>query len=69
LYIYTDGLSESVDPARRELGVAGLQRLIDAASGTAPAARLREIVRLWRAAGYRCNDDVTLLVIEGRADG
>ncbi|MEX2480715.1 MAG: GAF domain-containing SpoIIE family protein phosphatase [Gammaproteobacteria bacterium] len=63
IYLYTDGLSESVDAAGVPLDTAGLKRLIDAAAGVAAAERLSSIVESWRAEGYATHDDITLMLV------
>ena len=64
LYLYTDGISESAQGTRAELGAPGLQRLIDTASAVAADERLGAIVAAWRAAGFQAHDDITLMLVE-----
>ena len=64
LYLYTDGISESVSPDGAQLAEAGLTRILVAASTVPAAARLDAIVSAWRQAGYRAHDDITLMLIE-----
>jgi sigma-B regulation protein RsbU (phosphoserine phosphatase) len=64
LYLYTDGLPES-SRGDGELGLAGLTRLIEQASGVPAPRRLEDIVRRLRDEGFRCDDDITLVLIEG----
>ena len=64
LYLYTDGISESVSLRGAELGAAGLHGMFAAASAVPAATRLDALVGAWRAAGYRSHDDITLMLIE-----
>ena len=64
LYLYTDGISESVSLLGAELGAAGLHGMFAAASAVPAATRLDAVVGAWRAAGYRSHDDITLMLIE-----
>lgn len=64
LYLYTDGISESVMGAAHELGVSGFKDLIEASHAVAADARLGALLGAWRAAGYDAHDDVTLLLVE-----
>jgi sigma-B regulation protein RsbU (phosphoserine phosphatase) len=63
LYLYTDGLPES-SAGDAALGVGGLRRLIEEASGLPPRRRLAEVVQRLKDQGFRCDDDITLLLIE-----
>ncbi len=64
LYLYTDGISESVSPMGAELGARGLTQMLAAASAVPADRRLEAVVGAWRAAGYRSHDDITLMLIE-----
>lgn len=64
LYLYSDGISESVLPGGAALGSDGLTALFDEAAGLSAALRLDAVVAAWRAAGYRSHDDVTLMLVE-----
>lgn len=64
LYLYTDGLSESVDRNGDELGTDGLMRMLESAARQAAAERLNAIVDAWTRAGYETHDDITLLLVE-----
>lgn len=64
LYIYTDGLSESLDEQGQELGVGGLCEVI-AGCETAPAnTRLEKVVTTLQQLNRKISDDVTMLMIE-----
>jgi phosphoserine phosphatase RsbU/P len=67
LYIFTDGVTESIAPDGTELGVEGFSAIIDAASGLAPEQRLQEIVEQIHAQDRKVHDDLTLLLIETKA--
>ena len=64
LYLYTDGMSESIDSNGAELGSAGLLRMIEAQVAVAADVRLSAIVETWRAAGCQSHDDITLMLID-----
>lgn len=64
LYLYTDGISESVSAAGSVLGSAGLRALLVTAAGAPAAARLDAVLAAWRAAGYQSHDDITLMLID-----
>jgi sigma-B regulation protein RsbU (phosphoserine phosphatase) len=64
LYLYTDGISESVAPGGAELGARGLTQMLAAVSAVSAEQRLDAVVNAWRAAGYRSHDDITLMLIE-----
>ena len=69
LYLYTDGMSESIDSNGAELGTAGLLRMIEAQVAVAADVRLSAIVETWRAAGCQSYDDITLLMIDPGRSG
>ncbi|MCC6709843.1 MAG: SpoIIE family protein phosphatase [Gammaproteobacteria bacterium] len=64
LYLYTDGISESISADGAELGVLGLSALFSDAAPLSAALRLDAVVAAWRAAGYRSHDDITLMLVE-----
>jgi len=64
LYLYTDGLSESVDGSGRPLDAGGLERLLRASAGVPAVARLADLVERWRGSGHQSHDDITLMVVE-----
>lgn len=68
VYLFTDGLTESRDAAGMRLGFEGLRRLLDDAAMLAPHARLPAIVAALTAQGRRCDDDITMLLIEFDGD-
>ncbi len=65
VYLYTDGISESITADNVALEVEGLQAIIDSTAAFDSAARLDEIVGRLSTAGYQSNDDITMLLIEG----
>lgn len=67
LYIFTDGVTESIAPDGTDLGVEGLCAIIDAASGSDSKRRLEEIVERIREQERKVHDDLTLLLIETKA--
>lgn len=64
LYIFTDGVTESVAPDGSELGVEGLCKIIDAQAGFDSEQRFAEIVTQIRKQERTVHDDLTLLLIE-----
>lgn len=64
VYLFTDGLTESLDGGGRQLGLAGLKRLLDEVADTPADMRLLSLVTELEAAGRRFNDDITMLLIE-----
>lgn len=69
LYIFTDGVTESLAPDGSELGVEGLCAIIDGAAGTDSKQRLEEIVARIREQDRTVHDDLTLLLIETNTHG
>jgi sigma-B regulation protein RsbU (phosphoserine phosphatase) len=63
LYLYTDGISESVTADGEPLDTAGLERMLAAVADIAADARLQALVERWRDAGYQSHDDITLLLV------
>lgn len=64
VYLFTDGLTESLDDAGHQLGLAGLRRLLDEVAAVPADLRLLSTVTELEAAGRRFNDDITMLLIE-----
>ena len=64
LYVFTDGVTESVDEAGRELGSHGLMRLVRSCSTMPPGPRLERLVEAACRPGVPLHDDVTFLLIE-----
>jgi len=67
LYIFTDGVTESIAPDGTELGVEGLCAIIDATSGFDSVKRLDAIVEQINRQERKIHDDLTLLLIETKA--
>jgi sigma-B regulation protein RsbU (phosphoserine phosphatase) len=64
LYIFTDGVTESMDEEGKELEVDGLINLIKSNSETISNKRLDTIVSRIRKPNVGQHDDITLLLIE-----
>lgn len=64
LYIYTDGVTESMDESGNELTVAGLKELITSHSLDARNKRLQLLVNRVRKTGVSQHDDITIMLIE-----
>jgi sigma-B regulation protein RsbU (phosphoserine phosphatase) len=64
LYLFTDGVTESVDEHNRPLDMAGLIRLIRERSRVAASRRLHDIVAEIRKPQISQRDDITLMLIE-----
>lgn len=64
LYLYTDGLSESIGADGRQLDGAGLRGMLEANASVPGTERLSAIVETWRHAGLKSNDDITLVLVE-----
>jgi sigma-B regulation protein RsbU (phosphoserine phosphatase) len=64
IYLYTDGMSESIGPDGEQLDTEGLKQMIEFSSSTAAAERLAKIVEVWRSAGHQSHDDITLMLVE-----
>ena len=67
LYIFTDGVTESLARDGTELGVDGLCKIINARSGSDSERRLAEIVERIHDQDRTVHDDLTLLLIETKA--
>ena len=64
LYIFTDGVTESIAPDGSELGVAGLCDIVREAAPVVRQRRLDAIVEAIYAQQRSVHDDLTLLMIE-----
>ncbi len=64
LYLFSDGLTESVQPDRSRLELAGLMQLISRHTTLHPTARLAALVGEARQATPVLHDDITALLIE-----
>ncbi len=64
LYIFTDGVSESVDEDNNELGVDGLITLINSNSEHSSRKRLENIVTKITKPHLVQHDDITIILIE-----
>jgi len=69
LYIFTDGVTESIAPDGTELGVDGLCDIIRAVASADSRERLDRIVADIYAQERKVHDDLTLLMIETHAHG
>ncbi len=66
LYLYSDGATEAHDARGRQIGIAGLQRLLKRDTQLPPGERLAKVAERIDAQGTELHDDLTLLVIEDR---
>ncbi len=66
LYLFTDGVTESLDENNRPLAVDGFMELVRGAGSGPAARRLQDIVAELRKPVVSQRDDITLMVIEGR---
>jgi sigma-B regulation protein RsbU (phosphoserine phosphatase) len=64
LYIFTDGVTESMDEEKKLLDVAGLIKLIEETCKVSASKRLQDIVAKIRHPDVQQRDDITLMVIE-----
>jgi sigma-B regulation protein RsbU (phosphoserine phosphatase) len=64
LYLYTDGVTESLDENDRPLNIAGLIDLIQSNPQPGAAKRLENIITRIRRPGVNQRDDITLMVID-----
>jgi len=71
LFLYTDGLTESLDQHGRDYGQERLLRVLGEAAGTAPRDLIAAVMKDARAhrAGGRPTDDVTLMAVRRQGDG
>ena len=68
LYVYTDGVTESMDEEGNELAVAGLIELIKSNTSISSSKRLDSIVSQIRKPHGNQHDDITILLIEKKQD-
>ena len=64
LYIFTDGVTESLDENEQELQLDGLIKLIDRHNSLAPTIRLEHIISEIRKPDVSQRDDITLMAID-----
>jgi phosphoserine phosphatase RsbU/P len=64
VYLFTDGVTESVDEQKKLLNVGGLIKLIEDNSEVTASKRLEDIVAKIIHPGVDQRDDITLMVIE-----
>jgi len=64
LYIFTDGVTESMDKDQKLLDVTGLVKLIEETCKVSASKRLQDIVAKIRHPDVKQRDDITLMVIE-----
>lgn len=64
VYIFTDGVTESLDAEQKLLDVGGLIKLIEDNSEVTASKRLEDIVAKIRHPNVHQHDDITLMVIE-----
>lgn len=63
LYLFTDGVTESLDADNRQLEISGLQELIRSHARLEPDQRLEKIVAQIRRPHINQRDDITLMAI------
>lgn len=66
LLLYTDGITESMDPSNSELGYRGLLQMVDQVASESPAEMARNLIsriQSFRGAARREDDD-TLIVLQ-----
>jgi sigma-B regulation protein RsbU (phosphoserine phosphatase) len=64
LYLFTDGVTESLDANGEQLNMAGLVRLIQANAGQSPVKQLENIAAEIRNPDINQRDDITMMVID-----
>lgn len=64
LYLFTDGVTESIDENNRQLDISGLIKLIESYPRLAAAKRLENIIAEIRKPNVNQRDDITLMVID-----
>ena len=64
VYIFTDGVTESIDEEQQLLDVSGLIKLIEDTSKVTASKRLEDIVAKIQRPSVDQRDDITLMVIE-----
>ena len=68
LYLFSDGVTESLVSEGRALDVGGLMRLIRSSAKESSRIRLQNIVAKIRRGDARQRDDITMMLIERLAD-
>ncbi len=68
LYLFTDGVTESVTAGGEALDVAGLMTMIEGLASASLIERLEHIVAAVQHPGQAQHDDITLMLIECRTD-
>jgi sigma-B regulation protein RsbU (phosphoserine phosphatase) len=64
IYLFTDGVIEARDRARRELGVPGLEAILDEVHAAPADRRLSAVLATLEAQQRDFHDDLTMLLIE-----
>lgn len=64
LYLFTDGVTESIDENDRQLDIDGLMKLIESYPRLTAAKRLENIIAEIRKPNVDQRDDITLMVID-----
>lgn len=64
LYLFTDGVTESIDENNQQLDIGGLIKLIESYPRLAAAKRLENIIAEIRKPNVSQRDDITLMVID-----
>ena len=64
LYLFTDGVTESIDENNRQLDIDGLMKLIESYPRLTAAKRLENIIAEIRKPNVNQRDDITLMVID-----
>lgn len=64
LYLFTDGVTESVDENKKLLDVGGLIKLIQENTEVAASKRLEDIVARIQQPSTEQHDDITLMIVE-----
>ena len=62
-FVFTDGITESINHKGEELGVKGLQSVLHENKGLSPKREVEKVVTTIQQATKQLNDDLTLLVI------
>ena len=65
LLLYTDGVTDSVNPENKQFNIAGIEAAVHSAAGASPRALVERIFQAVQkhAAGHPAFDDITLLGI------
>ncbi len=62
-FVFTDGITESINHKGEELGVKGLQEILRKNNGLSPAKEVEKVVTTIQQITKQLNDDLTLLVV------